>query len=164
VIRATYRYEAPADYFVQRLKFSGKLACAAAIAQLMLGMLDDDDTPLPDLLVPVPLHPRRIRERGFNQALEIARPLARQMNLPLDCRSCVRARHTEHQTGLSAKERRGNVHGAFEIRRALAARRIAIIDDVVTTGSTVAELDRVLRRAGARHVQVWAFARAAGGR
>ena len=132
MIRAPYLYQAPADYFVRRLKFSGRLACSPAIAELMLGAFRDDKLHLPDLLVPVPLHPARIRERGFNQALEIARPLARKLNVPLDYQSCMRTRHTAHQTGLSANERRRNVAGAFVMRRSLSVGQVVIIDDVVT--------------------------------
>lgn len=159
-VRAPYRYAPPVDFIVQRLKFGGSLPCAPAMAELLFEHLRAERIAAPDLIVPVPLHPRRLRERGFNQALEIAKPLARWLRRPLDHRCCIRTRHTERQSGLAGRERRRNVRGAFLVYRPLGAQRVVIIDDVVTTGSTVGELTRVLIGAGATEVEVWAFARA----
>ena len=91
----------------------------------------------PGLIVPVPLHPKRLRERGYNQALEVAREVSAALAIPIDCTSCVRSLHTGAQVGLDDRERRRNVRGAFAVLRPPAARQVAILDDVVTTGSTV---------------------------
>lgn len=113
----------------------------------------------PELILPVPLHVSRLRERGYNQALEIARPLAQALNRPIAMRTCERVRATSPQAGLHANARRRNVRGAFQVKRPLRVRHVAIVDDVVTTGQTATELARALRRAGAVRVDLWAVAR-----
>lgn len=116
--------------------------------------------PMPDLLLPVPLHSSRLRQRGYNQALELARPVAKHLNLPLDVSSCTRNRTTSDQIGLSAKKRALNLKDAFSVNTRFHDKRVAIIDDVMTTGSTVNELTQQLIRAGVSHVDVWVCARA----
>lgn len=107
--------------------------------------------PAPQLLVPVPLHPRRLRARGFNPAGILARALARERRLRCDPVALRRVRDTPSQTGLDRRGRRRNVRGAFRARRPVPA-LVWLVDDVVTTGSTLAEAARGLRRAGARRV------------
>ncbi len=114
---------------------------------------------MPEVLVPVPLHRARLAERGYNQALEIARVLSRGLGLPVDHGCCERILATLPQAGLDEGARRRNIRGAFSARRPLSWRHLAILDDVVTTGNTVEELARVLRRAGAARIEVWAVAR-----
>jgi ComF family protein len=116
-----------------------------------------------DLIVPVPLHASRERERGFNQAVVLARGLARATKLPIDEYSLVRRVHTErHRAGMDARSRRDSVGGAFEVRRPepIAGRRVLLIDDVFTTGATVSECAAVLKSAGAADVYVLTIARA----
>lgn len=115
---------------------------------------------LPDILLPVPLHSSRLRQRGYNQALELARPIAKQLGLQLDTRSCTRKKLTSDQVGLSASKRKTNLKGAFEVNCSFKDKHVAVIDDVMTTGSTVNELSQQLIRAGARQVDVWVCARA----
>jgi ComF family protein len=117
--------------------------------------------PPPDLVVPVPLHPRRLRERGFNQAALLAHGIGRSWGVPTAPRALRRVRETSSQTGLGRRARRGNVAGAFECRAGSALpERIWLVDDVVTTGSTLEEAARVLRRGGARHIAGVCAARA----
>ncbi len=108
----------------------------------------------------MPLHPMRIRERGFNHASEIARMLARQLDLPLDLDSCRRIRDTPPQMGLKHDARRRNVRGAFACSDKVRGQQIALIDDVMTTGTSLDELAATLKRAGAREVSCWVVARA----
>jgi len=114
----------------------------------------------PDCILPVPLHKSRYRERGFNQSIEIARTVAKELQIPLDLNSCRRHRDTPHQTALSGKQRRKNMKNAFSIIKPINAQHIAILDDVMTTGSTVHELAAVLKKAGVSRVDVWVCARA----
>jgi len=100
-----------------------------------------------------------MRERGYNQALEIARPLSRELAIPLDTRVCVRLRATPPQVGLEREDRQQNVRGAFGIIGPVAAQHVAILDDVITTGGTTGEMARVLRQAGASRIDLWAVAR-----
>jgi ComF family protein len=112
------------------------------------------------LLIAVPLHQRRLRERGYNQALELARAMKQILDLPIGSGIAVRVRATPDQIGQSAAQRRSNLKGAFEIRGSLEGRHVALIDDVMTTGATLAELASACRAAGAARVEAWAIARA----
>jgi ComF family protein len=120
--------------------------------------------PRPDRIAPVPLHLARWRERGFNQATELARPLARRLGVPLDERLVARRRATPPLWRLGPADRRRLLAGAFEARRDLTGLRIAVVDDVLTSGATADALARELRRAGAARVEIWAVARASGPR
>lgn len=159
---ALFHYREPVRHLLHALKFRRRHACARLLGELMatrITAMAGDDA-LPELIVPVPLHPQRYAERGFNQALELARPLARLLDIPLDTRSCRRIRATSAQTGSTAIQRRRNLRGAFRVVAAPTARHVALVDDVVTTGATVGELARALKRAGVARVDVWCCARA----
>lgn len=153
-------YEAPLDYLLLQLKFHQSLHLAPLLGTLMAETIRGRTMPLPQALVPVPLHAGRLRERGYNQALELARPLSRLLDIPIEYRLCRRQRATLAQTSLQGKERRHNLRGAFAVEKGELPRHVAIVDDVVTTGATVEELARTLRRAGVETVEVWACARA----
>lgn len=159
-----FHYAPPVDRLIVRLKFSAKLNLTRLLGELLADHVADTVEVLPELIIPVPLHRSRLRERGYNQALEIARPIARRLHIPVDYRSCARLRPTSAQTSLPAKERRGNVKGAFGVVQPISARHIAIVDDVMTTGHTAQELATVLRASGVATIDIWVLARAAMGR
>jgi ComF family protein len=152
------RYRPPADALIQRLKFRGDLACARTLGILMAEDLLSREIEPPDVIVPVPLHRARLVARGYNQALELARPVARALAVPLDVRCCRRQRPTVEQASLAAAERRANVAGAFVIERP-PARHVALVDDVMTTGHTLRALAAALKSSGAIRVVAWACAR-----
>lgn len=154
---ALFHYAPPLDGLVQQLKFGQGLHLARLFAELLAERLAD--APRPDCILPVPLHPRRQRERGFNQALEIARPLARRLGCRVDVATCVRTRATPPQAQLSAAQRRRNLRDAFRLAQPLQAPHIALLDDVMTTGSTLAALASLLREAGAERIDIWVCAR-----
>lgn len=161
---APLAYEYPVDRLVLGAKFHHRLDQAHALGELLAAALaarlaGPATTGRPDVLLPVPLHPRRLAERGYNQALELARPVAGQLGLRLAPRLALRRRPTLAQSGLSRAARRRNLRDAF-VARDCAGLHVAVLDDVITTGSTVAALARALRRAGAAQVDVWAVARA----
>jgi len=158
--RAALAYQGPVPLLITGFKFHDRLACGRLLADLLGEYLERQGGERPELIVPVPLHPERLRERGFNQALELARPLSRRFAVPLDARSCQRTRQTLPQTELDRKLRTRNLRGAFSVGSALTARHVAVLDDVVTTGSTTGELARALKRVGVERVDVWAAARA----
>jgi ComF family protein len=115
----------------------------------------------PDTLIPVPLHQLRFMKRGFNQAGELGRHVSKVLGIRLLTSALRRRRHTQAQSGLSRKQRRKNVHGAFYWHGSrLTGRHVALIDDVMTTGTTVTECARVLRKAGAKRVDIWVATRA----
>lgn len=153
-------YEAPLDRLILQFKFQQKLAIGKKLGTLMAQDIVRRQLSLPDILLPVPLHASRLKQRGYNQALELARPIAANLKIPLDIHSCRRLKATEEQVGLSAKLRKSNLKGAFEVNGNFRDKRVAIIDDVMTTGSTVHELSQQLIKAGATRVDVWVCARA----
>lgn len=157
-----FDYAFPVDRLLQALKFRGALLYGRVLGELLAARIEAEARSLPALMVPMPLHRSRLGERGFNQAYEIARPIARRLGLPLDAGCVTRLRATREQTRLDARERRVNLRGAFAARAAAWPAHVAIIDDVLTTGSTAGELARTLKRAGVRQVEVWCVARASG--
>lgn len=157
---AALRYASPVDARILALKFHGSLGAAAPLAELLAQVLAVRPEPLPELLVPVPLHRLRMARRGYNQALEIARPLARRLSLRCDPFAVRRVRATAEQTRLDAGQRHRNLRGAFVASPRLAGRTVALLDDVITTGATAAEIARAVRAAGAARIEVWAVARA----
>lgn len=168
---AGFRYAWPLDGLVTRFKFGGDLAAGRALATLLAGRVRAGALPRPALLVPVPLHDARLRRRGHDQALELARDLGRELRLPVAAGLLRRIRATAAQTDLDATARRRNVRGAFELDARALARlgagerpgHLALVDDVMTTGATLSECARLLRRAGFGRIDVWVVARAARG-
>jgi len=158
---APYRYEFPLDVLIQRFKFSGQIAIGRILGALLARRLLERGKPCVDALVPVPLHATREAKRGYNQAREMAMFASELIGIPLEDRIVRRPRATVEQTALPAAARRRNLRGAFEVRACTVPLRVAIVDDVMTTGATVAALALALKRAGCRHVEVWAIARAA---
>ena len=156
---APFRYAWPLDRLETRFKFSRDLAAGRVLATMWQSEPPPFD--LPHMIIPVPLHRKRLRERGYNQVLELAKPLARALSIP--CRPDVlqRIRHTDAQTGLDAVERRRNLRKAFALNEFVKLpAHVAVMDDVFTTGATLAECVRVLKHANVARVDVWALARA----
>ncbi len=158
---SAFRYEAPITQAIAGLKYHAQFRQARWLGGEIATLVADRCDPLPELLVPVPLHPGRLRERGYNQALELARGIQRRLPIAIDWRSAVRVRATADQIGKRAKERRREVRGAFAVDTRIAGCRLALIDDVMTTGSTVNELALACREAGAARIEVWTAARVA---
>ncbi len=160
-----WRYGHPLDLLEARFKFHGDLAAGHVLAELLVDAACAAPPAQTDLVICVPLHRERLRERGYNQALELARPLARALGLPLAAGALLRTRATPAQTDLDAGARRRNLRDAFSLSPGVELpARVAIFDDVMTTGATLAECARVLRRAGVQHIDVWALARVPGRR
>lgn len=154
---AALAYRFPADVLVHALKFQGELALAPLLGGLLAAAVAD--TARVDVVIPVPLSPRRLADRGCNQAMELARPAARARGARLDPALCERARDTPAQLGLPYAERAANVRGAFAAPRLLAGLSVAVVDDVMTTGATLDEIARTLKAAGAASVVNWVVAR-----
>jgi ComF family protein len=155
---AAFSYVFPLDALIQSLKYGGNLAAVSVLAQPLLERVAAE--PRPDLLIPMPLFPTRLRERGFNQSVELARPLARALDIPLAADTAQRSRDTVPQASLPLKERRSNIRGAFDCNADLTGKSVAIVDDVMTSGATLDELARTLRRRGAARIGAWVVARA----
>lgn len=156
---AAFRYEAPITQAIFGLKYHAQFRQSRWLGTEMARLAAERPSVLPDLLIPVPLHVSRLRQRGYNQALELARGITRHLAIEIDWRTATRLRATADQIGKRAAERRKEVRKAFCVGSAVAGRHIALIDDVMTTGSTVDELARAAREAGALRVEVWIAAR-----
>ncbi len=154
-----FHYQTPLDHLLLGLKFNGRLAQARLLGELMTQWLVSVVEVPPEQIIPVPLHATRLRERGFNQAVELARPVARYFDLPLNLHGVRRTRATPPQSDLSRKERLKNIRGAFDVMQPMSG-SVVIVDDVMTTGSTAHELAAALLSAGAEQVEVWVCARA----
>lgn len=154
---ALWRYQPPIDRLIIDLKFNQALAISHLCGHLLHRHLVGRVT-MPELIVPMPLHPQRQRQRGFNQAREIARVIGRRQRIPLDDGQVFRHRATETQSLLAGKERQRNVKGAFDSHWRSIPQSVAIVDDVIATGSTVRELAKCLKRSGVKQVSVWALA------
>lgn len=154
---AALAYAFPADALVRALKYRGGLACARPLAAALADALDPE--PYPDLIVPMPLAPQRLRERGFNQAMEIARLVGAEFGLRISANGCRRGRESVPQASLPWKERAANVRNAFVCDVDLEGKSVAVVDDVLTTGATLNELAATLKRRGAREVWGWIVAR-----
>jgi ComF family protein len=154
--RAAFEYRFPLDRLVQRFKFAGDLAVGRWLASRMARALEGER---PDVLVVPPLAAARLRERGFNQALELAKALSRALAVRCDASAVTKVRATDPQPGLGRKARARNLRDAFRVRGDVRGLHVAIVDDVLTTGATAQELARVLKAAGAARVSVWAAAR-----
>jgi ComF family protein len=155
---AAFTYQFPLDRLVLALKYGHQLGVVSLLADALCARVTEQ--PLPDLLVPMPLHPNRLRQRGFNQAHEIARHMTRQLGVPLLTNAATRIIDTAPQASLPLKLRRKNLRDAFVCDRRVAGKRVAIVDDVMTSGSTLAALTEALLKAGAVEVQCWVVARA----
>lgn len=149
-------YSFPVDALIHQLKFACRLASAEFFSLSML----EGPRPTGDLLMPVPLSRQRLRERGFNQALEIARPLGRALGLPIDATSLTRCRDTLPQSRLPWRARAGNVRHAFACERDLSGLTVIVVDDVMTTGATLSAIAQTLKNHGAARVVNWAATRA----
>ena len=154
-----YLYALPLKQLITALKFHGNLSYVPLLAQLFINSLTHRQHNLPDCIIPVPLHKHRLRERGFNQALELAKIIAKHFNIHLDYSFCQRCKSTPFQSGLNEKERKKNLRNAFEVSKDHQYKHVAIFDDVVTTGTTANELAGKLKQSGVEIIEVWAIAR-----
>jgi ComF family protein len=156
---APFLHQSSIRYLILQLKFHRHFPSARLLGSLMANYLQKT-AQFPDFIIPVPLHKNRYQERGFNQSIELARVLSKQLNVPLDIKSCVRKRDTAHQIGLNATQRGENIKNAFGVSEKFNAKHVALVDDVMTTGSTVHELALALKMAGCERVQIWVCAKA----
>ena len=158
-VRAVFDYAFPLDRLLPRLKFHHDFAAGRVLVQCMAERLGG--LPRPDAVVPVPLHRARLRRRGYDQALELARPLASALQLPIHTGLLQRSKATTAQSRLDADARQRNLRGAFAVSGCTAPEHVVLVDDVMTTGATLEAAARVLRQAGVQRVDAWVCARVA---
>ncbi len=153
-------YQAPVDIWVQQLKFGERLDRARIMAEALLEPLSAVPTDVP--IIPVPLHPSRLRKRGYNQAYEMAKIIAKQQKRPLLSDVLVRIKNTAMQAELHEKQRAANVRAAFKVVKPITHDTVLLLDDVMTTGQTLRSVSKCLIQAGVKEVQVVVFARSGG--
>jgi ComF family protein len=157
---AALSYAFPVDALIHALKYKMQLAIAPVLAKLFVDKLNSLElSELPELVIPMPLHPKRLQERGFNQTLEICHHMTRQLDIELSQNSCRRIKNTPPQTNLPWKIREKNIQKAFSCSVDLSGKHVAILDDVMTTGATLNELAKQLRKQGAKKITNWVIAR-----
>jgi len=158
---AAFTYDYPLDGLLQHYKYNASLNLARTFAALWLDYQHIQNTKKHtiDLIIPMPMHEKRLSERGFNQALEIAKRLSNAFTIPLDYTACQRVKYMPPQASLKLKDRIKNIRGAFHCQRPLHNLNIAVIDDVMTTGASLDELAKTLKQAGAARVECWVIAR-----
>lgn len=153
---ALFTYGYPVDALLQHYKYNHALYLSQTFAQLLSAKMQDTDI---DVIISMPLHPSRMKERGFNQSLELAKIIAKQHDIALDSVSCNRVKNTRPQASLPFKSRLKNMQGAFACSNTFSGKHIALIDDVMTTGSSLNELAKTIKNAGARKVSCYVLAR-----
>jgi len=156
---SAFAYQPPISNLLLGIKFGKNLRELSTLGKLTAIGIQHQIDEIPAAILPVPLHTARLRTRGFNQALELARPLAQQLGIPLLTRAVIRQKATQAQTELDMETRQRNVQQAFCLRAPLPYRHIAIFDDVITTGATTQELVRLLHSQGVARVDIWSCAR-----
>ena len=154
--RAVFLYSFPIDAMMVRYKYGNMLSLCSFFGQLLSEKVAPGTV---DVIIPMPMHPARIKERGFNQAHEIAKVLTKNCKEKLDFKSAKRVKLTPPQASLPLKARVKNIKGAFSVNSNLAGKSVAIVDDVMTTGASLNELAKTLKKAGASHVECWVIAR-----
>lgn len=155
---APFEYRFPIDQLIQLAKFNGQAHYLKPLTELLSLRLQSE--PLPDLIIPVPLHKQRLQERQYNQAALVAKQLARALAIPFTNKLLIKTENTRHQAELNRKARRQNLRNSFQCVGSPPP-SVAVIDDVMTTGTTAAEISRVLKQAGCQQVYIWVIARTA---
>lgn len=164
---SVYRYDFPINHMIGQYKYQEALHISAFFAKALLKTLKQTPLtnknnmarPIIDLIIPMPMHTLRLQERGFNQAVEIAKKVSEVLSIAIDYTACKRVVHNPPQASLPLKKRQHNVAGVFVCQKSLAGLNVAIIDDVMTTGASLNELARTLKNAGAQYVECWVIAR-----
>lgn len=160
---ALFSYDPPVNKLITGLKFNKQLAYGRLLSELLIEAVETEwykNSPLPEAIIPMPLHKTRLRARGYNQAMELVRPFRKQNKISVLHKHCWRSRQTKKQSGLNAERRRQNLKNAFKVQLPQSFEHVAIVDDVVTTSSTVASLSLALKEAGVLQVDVWCICRA----
>ena len=157
---APYIHQGAVRHLINQCKFNGKYKYTRLLGLLLANHLHAHAKALPELIIPVPLHPKRYRQRGFNQSMEIGKIIANELSIPIDARCCQRIKNTPHQVSLTAKQRHTNIQNAFQVITKPEAKHIAILDDVMTTGATSNELAKVFKAVGVKRVDIWVCTRA----
>lgn len=165
-----FHYENPIDYLIAQMKFQQQLSAAAVLADLFKNHLEtlknnrmensQFDHGMPDAILAMPLHSKRLAKRGFNQSLEIIKPAAKSLGIPILLDLVSRSKHTKAQSNLNKQQRIKNVSGCFTLLAKPNYSHIVIVDDVVTTGASTNELAKLLKKSGVAKVGVWSLARA----
>lgn len=157
---APFSYEEPIRSLITDLKFNGKLKYAKLFGELLSQKIIQNGAPFPSLIIPVPLHSKRLKERGFNQTIEIGKIIGKNLKIPLDNESLIRIKNTQAQSDLKSEARQANVKNAFALNKKIAAHHVAILDDVLTTGATLRSVCETLKNNGVNKITIWCVARA----
>ena len=156
---SAFEYQFPINKLLFQYKSQARLALCESFAQALTNQVKKQQQVLPQVLMPVPLHTSKLKQRGFNQSLELAKVLSKQLHIPIDYHSLQSSHQTTQQKSLNKQQRLANVQTNYALTQPLSVTHIALIDDVITTGATTKTLAYLLREHGATHIQAWSIAR-----
>jgi ComF family protein len=160
VTQSAFLYAFPLDKLMQSFKFNANLALLDFFVEQFVAALKRNNVAMPDVIIPMPLAKKRLATRGFNQSALLAREIGKQLQIKVESHGLLRVRETPPQAGLNRSARLENMKGAFDCAQNLAGQRIALVDDVMTTGATMSDAARALKKQGATKIDAWAIARA----
>ncbi len=158
-VYAPFVHQGNIRHLINDLKFNNAYKNARLLAELLAQHISIKCTLKPELIIPMPLHPQRYRERGFNQSLEIAKIVSQLLKIPYSTTHCQRIKNTAHQINLTGKQREQNIKQAFKLSMPIKHKHIVIIDDVMTTGATANELAKIFKTGGVKRVDIWVCSR-----
>ena len=153
-----FQYSHPIDEKIRQFKYSERPELASDLAKLLVREINNNQLERPELLIPVPIHINKLRNRGFNQALELTKYLSSSLKIPYKTGIIVKHQATAPQVQQTLSQRKRNIRGCFSYKKNITAKHVAIIDDVITTGATVAEITKILKRNGVNYIQIWGVA------
>ncbi|WP_230342373.1 ComF family protein [Methylobacillus arboreus] len=155
--RSLFQYQFPLSALLQQYKYRQLLTLAHSLGNLLAEHVRQQS--FADCIIPMPLHKQRLQQRGFNQSVEIAKVVSKQLHIPLNLQACARIKPTPPQASLPYKQRIKNMHGAFDCNTSLQGMKVVLLDDVMTTGASLNALAKTVKAAGASHVECWVIAR-----
>lgn len=157
---ALFDYKPPISTLIKSFKFHQQLAIRKFFAEAWIDVLNTNTNDIPSLIIPVPLHTKRLKQRGYNQIVEIVKPIARHFKIPISKNDIIRIKNTEPQSSLSQYEKTNNLVNAFKVTHQNLPKQVALFDDVMTSGATMTALSHCLKKSGVEKISVYCCARA----
>ncbi len=157
---SAFEYKQPVDQLITKYKFHYDFTAGHILIKTFIKSIKQNNSNLPEAIIPVPLHRKKIKRRGFNQSIEIAKIIVKDLGIPILRSHVIRIKNTDPQSSLPSNKRTDNLKNAFELKKEIPYKHIAIIDDIYTTGSTITSVAKLLKKNGVENIEIWCLARA----